>query len=362
MKLDFINSMLLEARTGGIAHPEDSVFAGSAAAQQNFTNMVSLIKHPESISIKWDGFPALIFGIAPSGKFSIMDKYMFDANVFATSPADWQHYDSQKASGKTRPDLYAKLAAIWAGLAEAVGSSPGFFWGDLLWAQRLPVVNGRLVFKPNVVEYRIPVTSQLGQRIKNTTGGIVVHQYFPSADIKQAQTWNGQGLNNNGSVAILNPTMNIKFKLSDPHNLVKQATALLKKAPAIDKFLAGLDNPARAALEKYMNHRVRGKTQDDLATWLQTNVSGKQYKLLVGDNGSGYLQRARAGLEATLGLWQAIYNLKLELVQELESQVQSSGLEQYVDNKPQGEGFVFQTPQGLGKLVNKGVFTAAALG
>ena len=39
-------------------------------------------------------------------------------------------YTQQKKSGKTRPDLYAKLANIWRGLEEAVGNSTGFFWGD----------------------------------------------------------------------------------------------------------------------------------------------------------------------------------------------------------------------------------------
>ena len=361
MKLEFIDSILVEARAGAQPHPEDSVFDGSTAASQALQNMLAVIKQPDSISIKWDGFPALVFGRVADGKLAVMDKYMFDAKFFATSPAMWQQYDQQKATGRTRPDLYQKVAGIWAGLDQAVGSSPGFFWGDLLWWSKLPVVDGKLVFRPNQVEYRIPVKSQLGQQIAKTVGGVVVHQYFADEN-SPAQRWNQQGLKTNGSVAILTPNMGIHFKLSDPHGAVKAAKAAVAKGAVIDKFLSGLDGVARTALSKYLNQRVRGSTQADLVSWLQGNVSAKQFKILVGENGSGYLNRQRAGLTATFEAWQAIYNLKLALAQELENQVKQTGIEQYVNGRAQGEGFVYQTPQGLAKLVDKGGFTAAALG
>lgn len=354
MKLDFITT-LFEDRAGAQPHPEDSVFDGSAAAQQALANLVNVIKNPASVTIKWDGFPAIVFGRTANSQLAVMDKYMYDAKFFAVSPQDWQKWDSQKASGKLRADLYTKLSNIWAGLDQAVGSSPGFFWGDLMWFNQLPVAENKLVFKPNKVEYRIPVTSQLGQRIKNSVGGVAVHQYF--ADEKSPpQQWNGKGLELYGPVAILTPNMGINFKLSDPHGAIKVAKAALAKGAQADQFLAGLDNPAKLALLKYLNQRARGNTTDPLATWLQAgNVSGKQYKILVGDEESpGYLSTNKDGLEALMNAWWALYNLKYELTKELESQVQ--GVEQYVNGKQQGEGFVYQTPQGLAKLVDKGGF------
>ena len=64
--------------------------------------------------------------------------------------------------------------------------------------------------------------------------------------------------------------------------------------------------------------------------------------------------RAHAGLQ---GIWQAIYQYKMGLAQQLEPQVK--GLEQRSAGAPEGEGFVTQTPFGPIKIVNRGVFSAA---
>ena len=99
----------------------------------------------------------------------------------------------------------------------AVGSSEGFFWGDLLWWDQLPEQGGAYVFKPNVVEYHIPVNSSIGKIIKGRNGGVVVHSYLHDEQAKQ-QPWNGQGLKRDGSVAILTPNAGIKFKLFCSNN------------------------------------------------------------------------------------------------------------------------------------------------
>jgi hypothetical protein len=357
MRLDFLNSILVEARTGAQPHPEDSIFDGAQAAQQAVQSLQYVIKNPQSVTIKFDGFPALIFGRTRDGRFTVQDKYMFDAKYFADSPQAWQQYDAQKRSGKTRPDLYAKLNNIWGGLEEATGSSPGFFWGDLLWSEPLTPVKGMFVFKPNVVEYRIPVKSPLGQQIAGRVGGIVVHQYFASDDAKPQQ-WNGQGLKRDGSVTVLTPSAGVQFKLDDPIQLTKGAQAAVNQyANLAEEFLNGMDGVARQAIQKYMNKKITGQTNQELVDWLQANVSGKQYKLLVGDNENGYLYQNEKGLAALFKVWNAIYALKANLAQQLEQQV--SGIQQFVNGQQQGEGFVFNTPTGLVKLVNRGAFSAA---
>ena len=357
MRLDFINTILVEERTGAQPHPEDAIFDGAAAAKQSLQALQYVIKNPGSVTIKFDGFPALIFGRLPDGRFTVQDKYMFDAKFFADSPTRWQEYDQQKRSGKTRPDLYAKLANIWRGLEEAVGSSTGFFWGDLLWWNQLKPVNGIYVFKPNVVEYHIPAKSVLGQEIARSVGGIVVHQYFASDDA-HPQQWNGQGLKRNGSVVVLTPSAGIQFKLNDPVQLTKATTTAVNQYGNIsEKFLAGLPGVVKQALQKYCNKKITGQTSEELVTWLEKNVSGKQYKFLVGENYGGYLYRNENGLKALFEIWNRIYALKVNLVEQLEQQVQ--GIRQFVNGKPQGEGFVFSTPAGLIKLVNRGTFGSA---
>jgi hypothetical protein len=69
------------------------------------------------------------------------------------------------------------------------------------------------------------------------------------------------------------------------------------------------------------------------------------------------LYREQKGLTALFNIWNAVYALKINLAEQLEQQVQ--GIGQYVNGKPAGEGFVFNTPTGLVKLVNRGTFSAA---
>ena len=359
MNLDFINEVLLEvaAAPARTPHPEDAIFDGTASAERMLSALEYVIKNPGSLTIKWDGFPALIFGRNADGRLTVMDKYMFDnPKGRVTSPEAWVEYD--RAREKNRADLYQKIANIWPGLDQAVGQVPGYFWGDLLWAQPLKSVKGNFVFKPNVVEYHIPVKSSLGQQIAGRQGGIVVHTYLADEQARP-QPWNGQGLSFDAPVAILTPSAGIRFSLDDPVRLHKEAkSALSKYSTIVDKFLAGLDDKARAALKQYANKKITGQTTAELPDWLMTaNVTQKLRKALVGDNQGGYLYRNQKGLAALFTIWNAVYAFKLNLVQQLETQVQ--GIGQYVNGQSAGEGFVFSTPEGPIKLVQRTVFGQA---
>lgn len=354
MELQFINEVVAApART---PHPEDSIFDGSQAAAGMVQALEWVLANPGSATIKWDGMPALVFGRNIDGKLIVTDKYMFDKpNGRVTSPEGWIKYD--QARGANRADLYQKVANIWAGLDQAVGNVKGFFWGDLLWSQPLENNNGVFVFKPNVVEYHIPVNTPLGKQVAGRQGGIVVHTYL--ADEQAApQPWNGKGLKTDGQVAILTPSTGITFKLSDPVQVHKAASTAVKQYGSVtDDFLTGLAGVVKQALKKYFNHRITGQTNEELIPWLEKNVSGAQYKKLVGENGDGYLAQHMNGLQGLEKIWNSIYAFKVNLAQQLEKQV--TGLQQFVNGKQEGEGFVFSTPQGIIKLVQRGSFSQA---
>ena len=351
-------SILLEAKNPRTPHPEDSVFNGIGAARDAVNSMYYVIENPETLTIKWDGFPALIFGYNDKVQFTVSDKYMFDKGqeYLGTSPKFWQEYDASR--GKSRPDLYPKLNSIWNGLKAAVGSSKGFFWGDLMWADQLQNQNGKLVFKPNTVTYAVPANSDLGKTIAGTKGGVAVHQYF--SDITSTPSpWNSQGLTGNREVAILTPNMGIDFALSAPKGEVSKVNRALSQNSQLDAFLGGMDGVARAALQKYLGHIATNQTNLPIEQWLQNNVSAKQYRFLIGD-GDGYLVQNKDQLDALFELYFAIAGLKNNLSDQLENQVQ--GVEQSINDRPGGEGFVFNTPNGLVKLVNRGGFSAAHFG
>jgi len=364
VKFEFVN-YLMEAVEARAPHPEDSIFAGSVAADAAVKSLGSIIANPSNLTIKWDGFPALIFGRTPDGQLAIMDKYMFDKGVVATSPQDWVNYDANKPRPSVRADLYKKLEVLYPGL-DAVVKGPGYFWGDLLWAGKLQPVKGMYIFKPNTVEYRVPVQSNIGQLISQSVGGVVVHQHFAELAGK-ATAWDGKGLQNvKNGVAILTPSIGIKFKLKEPVQQSRAAVSALKKYGAeVDSLLANMPGSTRDAIKTYFNKRITGQTNQDLHDWMKGNVSARQYAQLVGDDYSGLMfvkdgdgtVKESPGYTGLKAIWNAIYSYKVALSQQLEQQVQ--GVEQYINGQPGGEGFVFPTPTGLVKIVNRGQFGLA---
>ena len=350
MKLDFLDYIFEAGEGPRIPHPEDSIFAGSASATKYIGALKEIIAKPGAGSIKWDGGIALFFGRNTAGQFVCADKYMPAKGVYPTSPQAWVEYDRQR--GADRSDLYAKIELIWAGLEAAVGSTQGLFKGDLMWTGVLEPIEGKYIFKPTTVEYRIPVAGALGKLIAGKVGGIVVHQFNDAP-------WDGKtGLTNAGNVAVLTPTAGITFSLKNPVKLVSDAEkAVAAQGKLADDFLAGLAGTVKSAIQTYMNKKITKQTNDELVQWLPSNVSNKQVQLLIGANNDGYLMQNEAGLTAVFAIWNAIYRLKDNLCQQLEPQVK--GFEQWTGGQQAGEGFVFPTSQGLIKLVNRAGFGAA---
>jgi hypothetical protein len=353
MMLSFIQTLTEAADASPrIAHPEDSIFDGLADAQRYVTALKQVINNPGSVSIKWDGGIALIFGYTPAGEFYINDKYMPEG-YYARSPKDWELYDTTvKKSRTARPELYPKIATIWDGLRADVVSK-GTYKGDLMSVGQTPLVNGMYEFTPTTVKYRIPPKSPIGALIAKKVGIVVVHQ-------ANGAPWDGKtGLANNGNVAVLNPTAGISFTLNDPVQLSTAATRAVTgpAGAAAEQFLTGLDGVARAAIKKYFNHKITGQTTEELIPWLEHgNVSAKQFKLLAGDE-NAYLYANDQGYQSLRAVWNAIYAFKVNLADQLESQVR--GFEQWTGGQKAGEGFVVNTNLGLIKLVNRGVFGAA---
>jgi len=364
MILEFIQS-LNETITGRTPHPEDAIFISSAAAAQQIQSLKSVIANPSGLTIKWDGYPAIIFGRMPDGRLGMADKYMFDRGTLVTSPEEWQNYDAQKASGGLRGTLYDAAAALWPGLNVAV-EGPGYYWADLMYAGKLQPQKGVYAFKPNLVEYQVDVNSPLGKIIGNSVGGVVVHQYFKDVGAPPVQ-WNGKGLKNiNNGVAIISPTAGNTFTLKTPVQLERAAESAVKKyGGAVDELLATLPQTTRDKIKTYFNKFITGQTNQPLHDWLQTQISAKQYNILVGPEFTGTLfQQSKNGeIVESLGysglkeIWNSIYAYKQNLAKQLAAQV--TGIKEFVNGQPAGEGFIFPTASGLVKIVDRQVFSAA---
>jgi hypothetical protein len=98
IKLSFNNineNILLEAASARIQHPEDLIYwEGSKGAQRALQIIDKASSDPSTTSVKWDGSPAVVFGVDEKGNFILTDKGGFVA----------KGYD-----GKTKQKAWEKL-------------------------------------------------------------------------------------------------------------------------------------------------------------------------------------------------------------------------------------------------------------
>jgi hypothetical protein len=367
MLLEFINSLpngrfLTEGAR--IDHPEDLIFdEGIQGAARALTALAEVSQQPQNLSVKFDGFPAMVFGRNHDGQLVVADKHMFtkkDGSGRVTSLQAFMQYDINR--GANRGDLYAKLKVLWPAFEQAVpAGSKGYWWGDLLWAGKLPVTNGAFVFKPNTVTYSVAASSQLGKRIASSVGGIVVHQYFPDFDQDPVVIQSLEGLNVNGPLAIVTPAMSDQVNLKSPVAAIRQVSTLIKQNGDVindlfhpDTLAAAKITNLGALMKTYVNARVKGFS-GDFPAWLKTNVSANKLENLVGPEGA--ITQQPQAVQAVFAIFQGIVAIKQILIQQLDSQqhtIQSS-----INGKAGGEGYVFSTSQGLIKLVDRASFSAA---
>ena len=363
--LEFIQ--YIEEAITHIEHPEDLVFAeGSRGAQRGLQSLNSVIAQPKNVTIKWDGFPALVFGRNVDGQLIVVDKHMFTkkdgTGRQVTSLEQFIAYD--EARGVNRGDLYKKLAVLWPGFEQAVPAGmQGYYWGDLLWAGRPATQNGEYVFQPNTVAYHVPINSELGKRIGTSSGGIVIHQFFSDFD-SPPQVISGTGdLNLKGPLAIMTPNMTDKVVLKSPVQLIKRAESAVKTyGAAVDELINPINlsslkiTDLPGLMKTYVNARIRGENKT-FYEWLPSKLSAPKMKRLFGDNQDGYLFQNDAGVQGAFAIYETIAAAKNNVVQQLDTQQKT--IKGTINNTPGGEGYVVSTPGGLIKLVNRAQFSAA---
>jgi hypothetical protein len=378
-------SVINEAFTGGHApHLEDSVYLqGSAGVKDAMKSVASTIKKPQTATIKWDGYPALIFGRGTNGKFSISDKHMFNkadgSGRAIYSPEQFIEYD--KARGVERSGLAAIIPAIWPGLEKSSKGTRGYYWGDLLFSQPLEDRNGQYVFKanPKGITYTVQVDSEIGKELAGKTAGIAVHQYIEAdAAEKTAQmnakgqkvhatdlavSLNGElgGLKNDSNVAILPSKMpqtpNIQVPKAELANLNSE---LSKYGPALDKLLdttyLGIDPSAFAnnLIGVYFNKKIRDGNLNDLTKGFYDFIEARpltgpmKQKLLTGYTDKktgqtypGHIPENKAGVDALMHIWIAVYQLKTAVLNQLNKAAEDSPVQGSLDDGTKGqEGFV----------------------
>jgi hypothetical protein len=348
---------IMEAANPRIEHLEDLVFEKGS---RGIAEALNIIQHAaedtaRTVTVKWDGKPAIIFGRKPDGTFVLTDKSGFTAKGYdglATSPEQIARIMNMR--GGERGELINIYAKLFPMLRAATPENfKGYVQGDLLYTETPPEVAGAYVFQPNFVEYKIPAGSTLGQRIGASEVGVAVHTRY-SEPGGSAEPIKSVKLTPVPGLLLIEPSVKEISNVEPNVALTKQLKQILaSKGPAID----GLFNPAdlRAAgitdlpqlCKRYINSRINTNYENLLpgfGDWLQKNVTPRKFANIV-----EYLQSPRSnmdGITAAFTAFLGLHDLKTDVLTQLDRQ------------QPGQEGWVVATPAGRAKLVNRFGFSA----
>ena len=349
-----IDKLSINEDKGHLDHPEDLIFlGGSEGANRAVQAMSATVKNPATVTIKWDGYPALIFGRNSSGKFSIMDKHMFNKKdgtgrqVF--SPEQFVQYDQTRGVG--RDSLWPIITEIWPGLEKASKGAKGYYWGDLLFHQPLNDQNGSYVFKanPNGITYKVEANSSVGKLMSGKRAGIAVHQYIdPNAmTTDEAVTLNGNigQLKNNSDVAIVPSAMPTAPKLKIDNTLLKNAQNAIKKyGPGVDQLMNNAPqarNTFNQLFTVYINKKIVAGDLNNLIDGFMDFVQNRPMTDKMKAKILEHLQANETGLIGAFAIWIEMYKLKMSVVNQLNKAAEVSPVKGYLeDGTETHEGFV----------------------
>ena len=339
-------------RAKGIEHLEDLVFRRGT---QGIRDALEIVKHatesPKTVTAKWDGKPAVIFGRKPStGEFVLTDGSGFEAKGYdglATSPRMMADIQNRRAGDRT--DLINLYAQLFPVLEAALPANfRGYVNGDLLYMSTPPEIAGNYVFRPNTVEYKIPAKSPLGQRIGASNIGIAVHSMYADAGDAR-QPLKGVAFNPVPGLMLERPAT--PSALQTETNIEKQLKQLIK---GDGKNIDTLFNPTELRTHKitdlaklcvdFINTKVgsplNGATLlPEFGDWLQTKVTSQKFRNIV-----EYLQSPSsntAALAAAFTAFILLHDVKMHLLRQADLE------------HPGQEGWVMATPAGYAKAVNR---------
>ena len=248
---------LVEDKNTHLEHLEDEIINNGSKGAKTAIEFLKSVKQMlqggsggSTVSVKWDGAPAVFCGINPeNGKFFVGTKSIFNK----TPKINYTNADISRNHGGALAD---KLK-ICLKYLPSLGIS-GILQGDLLFTsgdKKSASVAGQksIIFTPNTITYAVPVVktglfgSSLYKRVESAQLGIIFHTSYSGntmASLKAAFGANTRGLKKNKNVffddatykradtAAFNPNEEKAFD-----NIIRMAEGSAYKAGAfIDKL------------------------------------------------------------------------------------------------------------------------------
>ena len=181
--------VLNEDRNTHLEHLEDEIINnGTSGAKTSIEFLKSIKKMLQggkggsTVSVKWDGAPAIFCGINPeNGRFFVGTKSIFNA----TPKINYTVSDISRNHGGALADKLAVALKYLPSLG-----IKGVIQGDLLFTdddKKMANVNGEksVVFTPNTITYAVPVASaSMYNRVKAAKIGIIFHTTYRGKTVK----------------------------------------------------------------------------------------------------------------------------------------------------------------------------------
>lgn len=356
----FITQIINEAPKVGRAfqHVEDLVLIeGSSGANSAIGRLFDLARNPQTIRWKWDGKPQVYWGREPNGKFIMVGHNGWlkpgDSGK-SQSPAELVKFIM--STGNVAPDkqdermrFANEYASLWA-LFEAATPKDfrGYVYGDLLFMRRPELQDGAYTFTPNNVQYSVPQSTELGQRISKAIAAVVGHAYFPQfgmGDDQQQPIDDFSSFNTTQGLIVLGPRYAQQPIKIDTKKLQDLQKYVAVNKTTIDNFLNDERLAAmkmagfKGVLYNFNNQMARvGRTTDlasEFMTWLS---SGSKQSAPMQQKINDWIAQNQKGFVATFAVLENLRAVKNQIIDQLDSE--GGDIQQTTKGQRGGEGYV----------------------
>lgn len=355
---------LKEDNSARIQHLEDLIlWNGSAGAAKALATLHQIESNPQSVTIKWDGSPAIIFGRNENGEFVLTDKSGFGAKKYNGRVTSAQDLEKMlvvrgEENDPKRAAFAKSMRNIWDKIESNVPADfRGYVHGDLLYFTTPKNQDGKYIFQPNTTQYAVDANSDIGKKIAASDVGVVIHKAIDlDGNVSDVDMSKFQG----GRTLIMPPATVTTPPGVDIPAVGKLDEYLKNNAASIDRLFSvpvelKMSDFANI-LYTYINSAVKtgklAKLGNDFAEWVQNaKISEPKKKRLlqwVSDNAEGF--------NATFTFIKAIKQIKNQVIAALDNQ--PADIQASTAGQPGGEGYVVDKDV---KLVNRAGFTAANL-
>ena len=371
-----IEDVLTEFKRTHLEHIEDIIitdgYVGGQAVVEYFRGLLLTLKGTSSeamsVSVKWDGAPAVVCGTNPdNGQFFVGTK-----SVFAQA-AKINYTKKDIAKNHGTEELGQKLLKCLVHLKKL--NIQGVVQGDLLYTDEditRKNIDGKphLTFTPNTITYAVPEGSALSKKIDRAKVGIIFHTTYKGESLASMDAQGGADISSfseSNDVFFDNASykdVSGSAKFTDDetkqfYNSIEKLETLLNGVPRDLSSVLGQNNDFVPMFQMYINAMVKqGKLPSNINQFLQgfkkfyadrmqQQISGlKAQKALQLRQDKikqmpVFLNRAKKPLQAMLTFYKAVQQMKMFVLKKM-NQAMAIGSFSQTDS-----GLVVTEPEGF---------------